>query len=131
MFFIATSPAPPQVANYIFGNNLGKGAGASEKIAMTSPVASKQQESDFRSMKGGDGEKIAMTSPVGTDMQGSKCAAHTWLHCLHDSAAATTGSGTLPCSVLYPALVSPAINTMQLFVWQRSAVGWLTTSWFV
>ena len=62
------------MANYIFGNNLAKGAAGSEKIAMTSPVVSEQQEKDFRSMKGGDGEKIAMTSPVGTDMQGSKCA---------------------------------------------------------
>ncbi len=61
-----------QVANYIFGNNLGKGnEGESEKISMTSPVAIQE---DFRSMKGGPGEKIAMTSPVSTDMSkdGSK-----------------------------------------------------------
>lgn len=59
-----------QVANYIFGNNIAKGfEGASEKVAMTSPVSS---EEDFRSMKGGSGEKIAMTSPVSTDMDGAK-----------------------------------------------------------
>jgi hypothetical protein len=63
---------PCQVANYIFGNNTGKGKdGESEQISMTSPVAIQE---DFKSMKGGPGEKIAMTSPVATDMSpdGSK-----------------------------------------------------------
>ena len=69
-----------QVAHFIFGGNAGKtdGFGSSEKISMTSPVISKSEAEDFRSMKGGSGEKIAMTSPVGTDMQGGKCAALLW-----------------------------------------------------
>ncbi|KAK9846423.1 hypothetical protein WJX81_003525 [Elliptochloris bilobata] len=58
-----------QVAGFIFGKNKpAAGNGASETVAMTSPVVLEEREDNKRIHKGG-GEKIAMTSPVATDMR--------------------------------------------------------------
>jgi len=56
------------IADYIFGNNIAKGASSTEKIAMTAPVT--------MTAAGQANEKIAMTAPV--TMSSGDAAPNTW-----------------------------------------------------
>ncbi len=92
---IETDACVLQVADFIFGNNMGEESGATsdqetdpavlegksmkggkgEKIAMTSPVMMETDNAVLggQKIKGGKGEKIAMTSPVSMGVGDGKC----------------------------------------------------------
>lgn len=57
----------PQVAGFIFGDNVSANSNGAEKVSMTSPVISEKQK--------GSSEKVAMTSPVTAEMEGGKYVA--------------------------------------------------------